>query len=225
MSEKKMVRRSVAVTLGMVCIVLVVVGSIGAVAYVMPMINDKDNAIFSLNLKISQSNTNDTNLQDQISQLQVWLEGNETLLNQMETWFGDNITYYNSQISSLNSQIANLTNQLNSLMDGTEASLGIIVSNPSVWVNRTVTVEGVLGLVFFPAFEYSPWGYVLISGNQTIGVSIGTSVNMSAFWNMFNFSGYARIYGVIEKGEMTYTGNIIAPEVTYYIEALTVEPL
>ena len=99
---KKMIRRTIALGLGIVCIVLVVVSLVGAVTYIMPMINDKDNTISSLNTEISQSNTNNTNLQNQNNQIQAWLRGNETLLNQTETWLNENNTYYNSQIGSLN---------------------------------------------------------------------------------------------------------------------------
>ncbi len=87
-----MVKRSVAVALGIICILLIAV-----IAY------------FSITGISAQNSYN--NLQNQNNQLQAWLDGNETLLNQTETWLDNNITYYNSQISSLNSQIANLTNQ------------------------------------------------------------------------------------------------------------------
>jgi predicted PurR-regulated permease PerM len=69
---KKLVSRNVAIALGIICIILVV-GVVGAFAYYMPMINDKNNTISSLNTQISQSTTNNTNLQS-------WLVGNETLL-------------------------------------------------------------------------------------------------------------------------------------------------
>lgn len=62
MSQTKVVKRSVAITLGIVCIGLVVVGLVGAVAYIMPMINDKDNTISTLK-------TTNTNLQNEINQL------------------------------------------------------------------------------------------------------------------------------------------------------------
>jgi uncharacterized protein YlxW (UPF0749 family) len=108
---KKMVRRSVAVALGIICIVLVVVGLVGTVTYVMPMINDKDDTISSLNLKISQLNTNNTNLQDQINQLQTWLNGNITS-------FTSQTNYLNSQITNLQNHITNLQNHITSLQDG-----------------------------------------------------------------------------------------------------------
>jgi len=84
---KKMVRMSVAVALGIICILLIAV-----IAY------------FSIAGISAQNSYN--NLQNQNNRLQAWLNGNATLLNQTETWLGSNITYYNSQI-------ANLTNQMN----------------------------------------------------------------------------------------------------------------
>ena len=127
---KKMVGRSVAIALGIGCILLIA-GLGGAIVYYTMTINDKNDKIDSINAQlatiignntninateiINQLNTNITNLTSENNQLQAWLDGNETLLNQTETWFDDNITYYNSQISSLNSQIANLQNQKNQL--------------------------------------------------------------------------------------------------------------
>jgi hypothetical protein len=100
MSEKKVVRRTVALALGVICILLIA-GLGGAIAYY-------DSEYKSLN-------SQNTNLQATNDQLQTWLNGNKTLLNQTQTWFDNNITYYNSQISSLDSQIINLTNEKNQL--------------------------------------------------------------------------------------------------------------
>jgi len=89
MSEKKMVRRSVAIALGIICILLVV-GLAGAVAIYMPMINDKDTKISSQASQISS-------LQAQNNQLQTWLDGNA------------------SQNANLQGQADSLQNQVNSL--------------------------------------------------------------------------------------------------------------
>lgn len=61
MSEKKVVRRNVAIALGIICIVLLV-GLVGAFAYYMPMINDKNNTISSLNSHITDANNEISNL-------------------------------------------------------------------------------------------------------------------------------------------------------------------
>jgi len=115
---KKMVRRSVAVALGIICIVLVVVGLVGTVTYVMPMINDKDDTISSLNLKISQLNTNNTNLQDQINQLQTWLNGNITSFTSQTNYLNSQITNLQNHITNLQNHITNLQNHITSLQDG-----------------------------------------------------------------------------------------------------------
>jgi hypothetical protein len=119
--SKKMVRRSVAVALGIICILLIA-GLGGAMAYYIMTINDKDNQINPANNTINQLNAtiadqrntiaslnaNITNLTNEENQLQAWLAGNETLLNQTQTWLSGNITGHETQISSLNAQITQL---------------------------------------------------------------------------------------------------------------------
>jgi uncharacterized coiled-coil protein SlyX len=82
MSEKKMVRRSVAIALGIICIALVA-GLAGAFAY---YVNRENNTISSLNTQIS---------------------GKDTQISQLNTQISDQ----NNTISSLNSQLAILQNQ------------------------------------------------------------------------------------------------------------------
>ena len=84
---KKMVKRSIAIALGMICIVLVACLG-GAVAVYTLMINDKSNTISSLNLQISQLNSSVKNLENRV-------------------------TSENSTINSLTSQVANLQKELN----------------------------------------------------------------------------------------------------------------
>jgi hypothetical protein len=86
LSEKKTVRRSVAIALGIICVV-VVAGLVGAFAY---YVNEKNSTISSLNAQISSKDS-------QISQL------------------NSQISDQNSTISSLNSQVINLQNQVNNL--------------------------------------------------------------------------------------------------------------
>ena len=111
---KRMVRRSVAIALGIVC-VLLIAGLGGAVAYHTMAINDKDNKINSENNTINQLiatmadqnntiaslNANITNLTTEKNQLQTWLDGNETLLSQTQMWLSGNITSLNARISQL----------------------------------------------------------------------------------------------------------------------------
>src|SRR5271157_4380176 len=79
--ERKMVSRNVAIALGIICIVLVAL-----IGY------------FTVTGISAQNSYN--NLQNQINQLQAWLDGN--------------ITNYETAINSLNSNIASLQNQINS---------------------------------------------------------------------------------------------------------------
>jgi DNA-binding transcriptional ArsR family regulator len=82
---KKVVGRSVAIALGIICILL-----IAFVAY------------FSITDISAQNNY--SNLQNQNKQLQKWLDGNLTLLNQTQMWLGGNITAYNQlqdEVSSI----------------------------------------------------------------------------------------------------------------------------
>ena len=103
--------------------------------------------------------------------------------------------------------------------------LETITTNSSAWVNRAVIVEGNLSSYSFPIIVQSPYNYQLSSDGQTIGVSLSSSVNMSlSLIKQVQFnSAFVRIYGVIEKGEIIEAGQ--ASTDTYYIEALTVEPL
>jgi hypothetical protein len=185
----------------------------------MPMINDKDNTISLQKLELLQLHTTNANLGIEVIQLQAWLDGNETLLNQTETWLGDNITYYNSQISSSNSQIANIQNQLNSLMDGTETSLDIIMSNPLAWVNKTVVVQGAL-------IKVPP---SLLPGNYWLNSSNGIS-QIGVLWNgAIPNSSQVQIHGVVrQETENIKVTNLNETNITFsvpYIEAETVNPI
>jgi hypothetical protein len=105
-------------------------------------------------------------------------------------------------------------------------SLNAITSDPSAWVNRTVTVEGDLGSLnifgYYP-IESNPIGsvgwmavnlllgsrvapFVLVSGIQNIGVSLNPSLNGNDFLKQYNGSLAVMINGVVEKGESTVTG-------------------
>lgn len=202
--ERKVVGRSLVIALGTIFIV-VLAGVVGAFSY---YIIDKNNTIASLNTQISQLNANVTSLQIQVAS-------------------------YNSSINSLTVSITNLQEELNTILNWSSSIEDMVLGDPFVWVNRTVMVEGNLtGPYGAPAFEQVPWGYQLSSGNQTIGVNLSynfwSSVNASSgFWNQlwYNGSVFIRIYGVVEQGEITFTGNLFPSEVTYYIETEAVEPL
>lgn len=116
---KKMVSLNVVVSLGIICILL-----IGITAY------------FSITGISAQNNYN--NLQNQNKQLQTWLAGNETLLNQIRADnanFTKQIEDQNNTISQLQSNITNLENQIandNATITSLENSIIPTVSIASV---------------------------------------------------------------------------------------------
>jgi uncharacterized protein YoxC len=133
-NPKRVVRRSVAIALGIICILLI--ASMGEVlAYYGVIINDKEKGLGSANKTISQLNANVTNLQDQDKQLQTSLDGNETLLNQTEA----NNRSLQSQIDTLNSSVTNLQNQVNNFHIGSTENSKTWVSNEIVHLNENVT--------------------------------------------------------------------------------------
>jgi hypothetical protein len=114
MSEKKMVRRSVAIALGIVCIILV--AALGVVTF----------------MGYSPTATNSvSSLQSKINQLQTWLDGNKTLLSQTQTWLNGNVTDYETQISSLNARIT----QLQTWLDGNITAYNSLQSTHTNYVN------------------------------------------------------------------------------------------
>jgi uncharacterized phage infection (PIP) family protein YhgE len=117
---KKVVGRN-AITLGIICIFLVV-SLVGAIANYTSIISVKDNTISSLNSHVSSQGSQIQTLTSQKDQLQTWLNGNVTSLNSQIANLQSQISFDNAiiadlqgQISSLNSQIATLQNQVSNL--------------------------------------------------------------------------------------------------------------
>lgn len=195
MSEKKVVRKSVAIGLGIICIVLVS-GLVGAFAYYhyTPMINHNDNTISSLNAEISQLNSTILGLQEQLGA-------------------------YNLTINSLKTDLTNLQEQLNELLNGTITPIGIITSNPSAWVNKTVEIQGTLTELPFIAYVPwqipPPWNYWLNSSSNGID-QIGVLWNGSP--DVFS---QVQISGVVRQGIENLNGTSIT---VFYIEASTINP-
>jgi cell division protein FtsB len=127
-NEKKVVGRNVAIALGIICILLIAV-----MAY------------FSVT-GISAQNSY-SNLQNQNSQLQTWLNGNETLLSQ---------TQYNN---------TNLQNQVNDLID----NLNLNKSSICIYNNS----EHSLPVTFTSSFVIGDYDLFLNSADETnIGIAI-----------------------------------------------------
>jgi len=141
-SQKKVVGRTVAIALGMVCIVLVA-GLVGAIAVYTPMVNnlksqtaEKDNTISSLNSQISALNSS---------------------LNQISS----STSSKDSQIAALNLQVAGLNSQLSSIAS-------ILALNESAFLvsNQEVTQEPNASTTVYPPDEQTPLyyaGYVYVT--------------------------------------------------------------
>jgi hypothetical protein len=164
--SKKVVGRDVAIALGIICILLIA-GLGGAFAYYTMVIYSKENELASANNTISQLNNNITNLQNQDKQLQTWLDGNETLLNQTQA----KNTNLQNQIDSLNSNVTNLQNQVNNFHIGS-------TENSTIWVNNENLHENSSSdLIIFVFADVPSAGYVSIrvsSNNNSTYVGLGT---------------------------------------------------
>jgi outer membrane murein-binding lipoprotein Lpp len=139
--EKKVLRKDVIIALGIICIILVA-GIGGTIAFYTSIINDKNNAISSLNTQVSELNSTVTSLKQQI--------------------VSDNAT--------INSLISNVTD-LQKLLNVTPVSVGEITANLSAWVDRAVAVEGNLSYTGAGLSSFFDWNYELGSNGATIGVS------------------------------------------------------
>lgn len=106
---KKMINRNIGIALGIICIVLVAL-----IAY------------FTVTGISAQNSYN--NLQNQNEQLQTWLDGNETLLNQTQA---QNVNLQN-QVASLNTTIDSLTSNLTDLQNIVNMQDSTVLYNESI---------------------------------------------------------------------------------------------
>ena len=96
-------------------------------------------------------------------------------------------------------------------------TLGMIVSNPPAWVNKTVVVQGALGVQLYFPWQILPWNYLLVSSN---GIN-----QIGVLWNgAVPNSSQVQIYGVVRQGPEGLE-NINGTEIVFYIEAETVNPI
>jgi hypothetical protein len=108
---RKFVRRSVAITLGIICILLAA-SLIGACAYFVPMVNDKNNTISSLNAQISSR-------QSEISELNF---GNTM-------WQGELNSLLNGNLHGFTNAILNITVTAEGNLTAAKYSVPLIQSN------------------------------------------------------------------------------------------------
>jgi cell division protein FtsB len=157
--SKRVAGRSAAMALGIICILL-----IASTAY------------FWITGISAQSRYN--TLQNQNKQLQKWLDGSETLLNQTQA----NNTNLQNQIDSLNSNVTNLQNQMNNFHIGS-------TENSTLWVNSENVSAGTSGNVSIQTIGWSAYvpsaGYVSIrvsSDNNSTYVALSHLLNNTYFF-------------------------------------------
>jgi cellulose 1,4-beta-cellobiosidase len=189
MTDKKLAKRNVVIALGIICVVSLA-GLVGAFAYYMPMIKDRDNTISSLNSEISQLNATITNLQNQVAS-------------------------ESSAIDSLTSQVANLQKQLNDLLNvsGTSATVDDIMLDFPAWLNKTVLVEGNLsGPFVYQSEDARPWNYEFSYPNGSFNSLLGV------FWGQSDFYDFTNVIvvGDVMEGRRAFEGGFIP---AYFIEA------
>jgi prefoldin subunit 5 len=201
MSEKKVVGRTIAIALGIICVVLAV-GLGGAVANYTSIISKKDNTIASLNSQIAEKNNTISSLNSQIqtltnekTKLQEWLNENKTLLIKTQEWLDQNVTKYNLKIDSLNSQIASmnltiidLTNQNSKLKIWLEGNKTLLIKTQE-WLERNITYYNAQIATLQSKIDS-------LEAPQLHGVEV--------YWEDYYPSPYIHVYGsVFNSGSLT----------------------
>jgi cell division protein FtsL len=158
MSEKKVVSRTVAIALGIICIVLAV-GLVGAVANYTSIISGKDNTIASLNSQISSKDSQISSKDSQISSLQTQVNDliNTVNLGKSTVWVYDDTAsqpagYYTYWTSS--ASYAGYVSVVVHTSTTTNTYVEVIWSAKGVSYDNTITV-GTGGTAVFPILPAS----------------------------------------------------------------------
>jgi hypothetical protein len=154
---KKMVRRSVAVALGIVCIILVLVVSlVGAFEYYRPIINDKDKTISSLNSQVSRLNSN-------VTSLQYWLDANETYLQNQIAEYNMvlRLGFTNYTIWTDNLTVSQGPNSYNYFAAETIFHAGYVLVNVQSTTNNTYVEEDYYGILYLNRVDVGTSGTMI----------------------------------------------------------------
>jgi hypothetical protein len=145
-SQKKVAGRTLAIALGLACIVLAA-GLVGSIAVFMPQIADRDSTISSMNSTISSMNSTISSMNREIQAFQTTIT--QIMLNQSGSGTSgnatDEIAYLNSTISALTSIIYLnesaylVANQLVSL--DADANTTVFTENVGLYYAGYVTVD------------------------------------------------------------------------------------
>lgn len=193
MSEKKVVRRSVAIALGIVCILLIA-GIGGAMAYYTMVINDKntayDNYASSHSHTNSEFNTLNQTYQDyfgthshtnsEYDLLQSTYNNYVSTHNHTNAEYNGlqtNFTNYVGNHSYTNEQYTNLQNQVTDLNDTVNLAKSI------VWVNDQTISQ--------PAHSYTGWTFSAnYAGYVSVWVQTSTTTNtyVRVIWSAYGIN-------------------------------------
>jgi hypothetical protein len=206
MGEKKLVGRSVAIVLGVLCILLLV-GMVGAVIYYNNAYNNyasthshSDADYISLASQLATTNTNISSLNSQLSTLQSELASNNTRLTDLtrqvtslETEITNAATnlktvddYYNSLLYVINTDNHDLAvtletanSQITSLQNQVNDLKAIgNLSVSTIWVNQTVSQPAGSSTVWSELTSYA--GYVSITVSSSTTSSTYANVTYSS---------------------------------------------
>jgi hypothetical protein len=209
MGEKKLVSRSIAIVLGLLCILLLS-GMVGTVIYYNNYVSNHtytDVEYRSLASQLANANENITSLSEQVSTLQIALANNNTQLANLKAQvdtlndklisLNKTITttedYYNSliyvysteahdsavELAAARLQIASLQSQVDSL--GAIANLTV----STTWVNNQTVSQ--------PAGSFTTW---VESASYAGYVAITVSSSTSSTYANVNYSSYGVDYNV-----------------------------
>jgi uncharacterized coiled-coil protein SlyX len=203
MKPKKMVRRSVAIALGIICIILIA-GMVEIwLSYLVQDI-EKDETINILHIEVF-------NKDSQISQLNLQMEDQNNSISSLSS----QISQLNSNVTSLQNQVTIQQEELNDLRNVTVVSVDDIALNASAWLNKTVIVEGKLSGPFgFLPEDMPPYNYVLFRYNET---SEASTVFAGLSWNSSDLYDLANVVVVgvvrfVRGGEFIRSGFLIEAE-------------
>ena len=199
MSEKKMVRRSVAYALGIICILLIAV-----IAY------------FSITGISAQNSYN--NLQNQNKQLQTWLDGNKTLLNQTQTNNTNLQKIANLQESTIIVQ--------NYMVDFTPFLPIVVVSNNTVLPSK-VTYWNDSSFNQIPSYhvDIDCAGYIIVNATPSNSVvELEYSSNGLSYDNTVNFGNNTiSVFPVLPTSTLTIlVGSNYSSFPQFYAETVTI---
>jgi len=180
MSGNKIVSRKIVISVGIICLILIV-GLISVALYYTQVVKEKDDTIASLNAQIVNKDHTISSIQEQLnakdSELSSLNSQVSDLQNQVSSLqeerdnLSSQVTSLNTQILNLSSQISNLQSQLTSLQSENENLKKITKLEMVSYLdtNRPINIPANSGS---PGFAYLvPYaGIITISFSATSGV-------------------------------------------------------